>query len=123
MLKQLQAVLDDAHNQHEYHYDHDRYGISEYWTVDLVGDCEDFALWSRDQLEQQGIHPDLVFCRVETGGGHLVLHVDGWILDNRHKWVMRQDDLPYEWVKMGVPNGDAYDWYEVNKMATEGAKG
>ena len=111
MLKDtLQLVLNAAHAQHEYHYDKDQYGISEYWTADLVGDCEDFALWCRDRLEQQGIQPDLVFCRVETGGGHLVLHVDGWILDNRYKWVMRQDDLPYEWVRIGKPDGT---WYRI----------
>lgn len=114
MLKDtLQEVLDWAHSHHQYRYDKDQYGLNEHWTADLVGDCEDFALACRDRLEARGINPDLVFCRVETGGGHLVLHVDGWILDNRYKWVMRQDDLPYEWVRMGVPNGDSYDWYEV----------
>lgn len=111
MLKDtLQEVLDAAHSQHRYVYDKDRYGLSEYWTTDLVGDCEDFALWCRDQLEAKGILSDLVFCRTEDGGGHLVLHVYGWILDNRHKWVMRQDDLPYEWVKIGKPDGR---WFTV----------
>ena len=109
----LQTVLDLAHSQHEYVLDIEQYGKIEHWTTDLVGDCEDFALWCRDQLEAKGIHPDLVFCRTEDGGGHLVLHVDGWILDNRYKWVMRQDDLPYEWVKMGKPDGDSYSWFAI----------
>jgi len=111
MLKDtLQKVLDAAHSQHVYMYDKDQYGLNEYWTTDLVGDCEDFTLWCRDRLAEQGIHADLVFCKTEDGGGHLVLHVGGWILDNRYKWVMRQEDLPYTWLKIGKPDGT---WFEI----------
>lgn len=117
MLKDsLQGVLDWAHSQHEYVTDLEQYRKSEHWMAGLTGDCEDFALACRDQLEQRVIHPDLVFCRTEDGSGHLVLHVEGWILDNRHKWVMRQDDLPYEWIKIGVPNNTSdtpYTWYWI----------
>ncbi len=110
MLKALQAVLDDAHGGHAYVTDKEKHGMPEDWRPELIGDCDSFALWCREQLEQLGIQPDLVFCRTETGGGHLVLHVDGWILDNRHKWVMRQEDLPYIWLKIGKPDGT---WYAV----------
>lgn len=111
MLKDaLQQVLDLAHSQHEYVTDAQQYGKREHWTVGLTGDCEDFALWCRDRLNQRGITADLVYCKTEAGGGHLVLHVDGWILDNRHGWVMRQDDLPYAWIKIGKPDGT---WYMI----------
>ena len=116
MLKDtLQSVLELAHSQHEYRYDIDQYGKIEHWEVGLVGDCEDFALWCRQQLDDYGIPSDLVYCKTETGEGHLVLHVYGWILDNRHRWVMRQDDLPYEWLRIGKPDGR---WWLIK--STEG---
>lgn len=109
---QLQDVLNRAHAEHVYRYDRDLYGVNEHWEIGLEGDCEDFALWCRQELKQIGIHADLVYCKVETGEGHLVLHVEGWVLDNRHKWVMRQEDLPYEWLRMNDANGN---WYSVKK--------
>jgi predicted transglutaminase-like cysteine proteinase len=110
MLSRLQAVLDRAHAGHVYTSDISQYQVSEHWTVGLVGDCEDMALWCREQLAGQGIASSLVYCKTESGGGHLVCAVEGWILDNRHKWVMRRDDLPYTWLKLGDPDGR---WYEL----------
>lgn len=107
MLKDtLQEVLDEAHAGHFYRYDKDQYGKLEHWEIGLVGDCEDFALWCREQLEQKGIESDLVLCGVDNPkGDHLVLHVEGWILDNRYKWVQNKDDLPYYWISLGKPDG------------------
>lgn len=105
MLKDLQRVLDQAHAGHTYVSDSERYGLAECWTAGLVGDCEDFALWCRAKLNELDIWPDLVYCLTEKGEGHLVLHIDGWILDNRYGWVQKQDDLPYSWVKLGRPDG------------------
>ncbi len=114
MLKnKLQQVLDAAHGQHEYRFDRDQYGVSEHWAADLAGDCEDFALWCRGQLDQQGLAADLVYCKTETGEGHLVLHVSGWILDNRHRWLQCQDDLPYQWISMSQPGGT---WHTVEEQ-------
>lgn len=105
MLSQLQAVLDRAHRGHTYVADAQLHGVPEHWDIDLVGDCDSFALWCRAELAGQGIAADLILCRTETGEGHLVCSVDGHILDNRHKWVMRRDDLPYAWLSAGSPDG------------------
>lgn len=110
MLSQLQTVLDRAHTGHTYVQDPAQYQRPEHWTVSLVGDCEDFALWCRKELALQGIASDLVYCLTEQGEGHLVLSVDGYILDNRHRWVMRRDDLDYRWISLGKPNGT---WFAV----------
>lgn len=101
----LQAVLDAAHRSHEYHPDIERHGVPEHWAPGLVGDCEDFALWCRQQLAARGIASELVHCLTETGDGHLVCSVAGWVLDNRHTWLMRRDDLPYTWLSLGTPDG------------------
>ena len=106
----LQAVLDEALDNHTYVPDLEQYQKVEHWTIGLVGDCEDFALHCRQQLKRKGIQSDLVYCKTETNEGHLVVHVEGWILDNRHNWVMRQDDLPYTWLRLGKPDGT---WYEI----------
>ena len=110
MLKTLQTVLDMAHDGHQYVRDIEQYKLREHWAESLVGDCEDFALTVREMLKDEGIDCDLVFCLTENREGHLVVNVGGWILDNRHHWVMPRDDLPYTWVKLGRPDGT---WLEI----------
>ena len=110
MLDKLQKVLDEAHSQHEYILDSEQYGKREHWMESLTGDCEDFALWVRSRLKQEDIECDLVFCYTENDGGHLVCSVNGYILDNRHRWVTPRDELPYRWVKLGRPDGT---WLEI----------
>jgi predicted transglutaminase-like cysteine proteinase len=111
MLKRkLQRVLNRAHRGHVYTSDQDQYQQPEFWESGLIGDCEDFALWIREQLTLKGIESDLVYCFTEGWEGHLVIHVDGWILDNRYKQVMRQDKLDYQWLKIGKPSGE---WFTI----------
>lgn len=107
----LQAVLDRAHAGHRYITDVMQYRRPEHWQLGLIGDCEDFALWCRQELAALGIEADLVLCGVvDSRGDHLVCSVDGWILDNRHRWVMARQDLPYTWVSLGKPDGN---WFEI----------
>ena len=106
----LQDVLDKAHQGHEYISDQEKHGVPEDWRAELVGDCDSFSLWCRERLKEQGIESDLVYCKTETGEGHLVCSVEGWILDNRHPWLMRRDDLDYKWLRIGKPDGT---WYEI----------
>jgi len=109
----LQGVLNRAHRDHVYVSDQEKYDLREHWTVNLEGDCEDFALWIRNTLcDEYDIQPDLVFCLTENSVGHLVCSVDGWILDNRHDWVMGKDELPYRWLKIGKPDGT---WYTITE--------
>jgi len=110
MLSTLQAVLDLAHRGHRYVTDRELHGVAEHWDVALVGDCDSFALWCRQELQQRGIASDLILCLTEAGAGHLVCSVQGHILDNRHKFVVRRDDLPYRWVSLGQPDGT---WREI----------
>ena len=50
-------------------------------------DCDGFCLAVRTLLRQRYIPSRLVYCEVE-GVGHLVVEVQGWILDNRQPVVM-----------------------------------
>lgn len=110
MLDKLQSILNKAHAGHRYIEDQDQYGVEEYWTIDLRGDCEDFALWCRQELKKIGIESNLILCKTENGEGHLVCDVEGWILDNRHYHVMPKNRLEYTWLKLGRPDGR---WYEI----------
>lgn len=108
MLSKLKAVQRRAQLGHRYIDDQRKHGVPEHWEIALRGDCEDYALWCRQELAKEGIESDLILCLVD-GAGHLVCSVDGWILDNRHDRVMRRDDLPYQWLKIGKPDGKWYD--------------
>jgi len=56
----------------------------------------------RQELRLLGIESTLVFCGVNNpNGDHLVCAtLDGWVLDNRHKWVNSRDDLNYYWISL-----------------------
>jgi len=106
----LKKVLAEAHKGHKYVEDIHNYGKNEYWKPELKGDCEDFALWCKYELEKKGIDADLVMCLTETNQGHLVCSVDGWVLDNRYRYLVSKDELRYKWLKIGR-NGV---WYKLN---------
>jgi len=112
LVAKLEKVLSQAHAGHMYTTDWVTHGVAEYWSADLVGDCEDFALWCRDKLLEQGIESDLIFCKTMEMGYHLVLSVQGWILDNRSQWIRRRDDVDYIWLMIGKPDGK---WYDIGR--------
>jgi predicted transglutaminase-like cysteine proteinase len=64
-------------------------------------DCDGFAMTCAELLARAGVDKSKVrlsFCQVETGEGHLVCVCDGWVLDNRHRYIKRWETLPYEWI-------------------------
>ena len=68
-----------------------QYGTKEDWRFpkdfdNVVGDCDDFAIACRALLKEKGHNCRLVFCRTETGGGHLICAVGKLALDNRMKF-------------------------------------
>lgn len=93
------------------------YGKTEFWEIPLqYGDCEDFALKKRQRLMERGFDPrnlKLATCWVETEGYHAVLIVSlpegDFVLDNRYKYPMIKQDLPYRWDKIQIEN----KWYKL----------
>ena len=70
--------------------DEENHGTKEDWrfpeNVDsFEGDCDDFAIACRMLLKEKGYSCRLVFCKTETGGGHLICTIGKWALDNRMK--------------------------------------
>ena len=103
--------------------DQENFGLVEHWPdprmlpdypEPFTGDCDDFALMCRKELNREGIPNRLMYVITETGGGHLVTEVEGYILDNRSYEVMRRDDLPYTFISMsGYTRGDR--WHLVSE--------
>ena len=87
--------------------DQDLYGQVEYWTYPVTaGDCEDFLLLKKRELEALGFPAsDLLITVVldERGEGHAVLTVaatDGdYILDNRRDDILLWSDANYKFLK------------------------
>jgi len=49
----------------------------------VTGDCDDFAIACRTLLKEKGHKPRLLYCRAETGEGHLICILGKMALDNR----------------------------------------
>lgn len=83
----------------------------------LRDDCDGFCLACRSLLRQRHIPSRLVYCTVE-GSGHLVVEVNGWILDNLQKTVVANSLLTaqhYRWLRIsGFNQGDP--WREIKGM-------
>ena len=82
-IAKLQSILSQVHKGFRYVTDSEQYGTAEKWVMPsnenkVTGDCEDFALACRQLCRADDIKTRLVYCRTETGGGHLVLASDGW---------------------------------------------
>ena len=105
----LLHALDEVHARFEYSDDNDnyrelknpinRYQV-DYWTLlpeSGKGDCEDFALTLRWFLNSRGITgTNLVTSLMPDGGDHVVLEIDGWVMDNTSHFPRRRDDLMRE---------------------------
>lgn len=101
--------------------DQELYGQNEYWAYAAdAGDCEDYALLKKRQLEKLGFAPSALLITVvrdEQDDGHAVLMLrteeGDFILDNRRDEIRRWNDLGYtylqrqselnprEWVSLG----------------------
>lgn len=87
-----------AMRQHVYVSDMDQYGVEDYWISSLRGDCEDYALWMQERVGGQ-----LLYVITESKDAHVVLDVNGQIVDSlstqvyprslmRHKLVFEMTD-------------------------------
>lgn len=97
-----QHIFKQSFKQHVYIADHDQYGVNEKWVASLHGDCEDFALYVRKQLQQEHINSELWIVRTEKGELHVVLRIDTVdgekVADNRYNKIIDRGVLDYKWI-------------------------
>ncbi len=107
LLQQLSTVHRTVKRRFIEWHDSGRHG--EHWRMPPTGydgqqvlrdDCDGFCLACRKLLRDAGIRSRLVYCEV-SGGGHLVVEVEGWILDNRQRIVVPNTLLlGYRWLRI-----------------------
>jgi predicted transglutaminase-like cysteine proteinase len=107
---ELNRVMHEVLNNFVYESDMAVWKKDEYWATPkemykhrkadgkVHDDCDGFALMCREKLDAMGIENHLIYCKVETGEGHLVCEVDGYIFDCRQSDVQLNQDLPYQWI-------------------------
>ncbi|MBW2941921.1 hypothetical protein [Zhongshania aquimaris] len=83
----------------------------------LRDDCDGFCLACRALLRNMDIPSRLVYCELGSSG-HLVVEVQGWILDLRQNDVVANTLLPhYRWLRIsGYEAGDP--WREIVNIRT-----
>jgi predicted transglutaminase-like cysteine proteinase len=87
--------------------DQDLYGVAEHWTYPTTaGDCEDYLLLKKRELEAQGFDSGSLLITVvldEKGEGHAVLTVatnaGDYVLDNRRNDILLWKDTGYSFLK------------------------
>ena len=87
--------------------DQELYGIAENWTYPVsAGDCEDYLLLKKRELEALGFAPKALRITVvlqEKGEGHAILTVTtnegDYVLDNRRNEIMLWNDTNYTFLK------------------------
>lgn len=90
---QLQETHRNALAQHQYISDQEQYGVFEYWTPSLTGDCEDYALWM-----QAKVGGTLLYVRTPEGQAHIVLEQHGFIIDNTSKFIYPRERMAHKFV-------------------------
>lgn len=118
LLQQLKAIYFRV----KQHF-HDTPDRGERWNMpspDYDGgqvirdDCDGFCLACRVLLRRAGLPSRLVYCEIDRRG-HLVVEVEGWILDNRQQTVVANTLLTaqhYRWLMIsGFNPGDP--WREI----------
>jgi predicted transglutaminase-like cysteine proteinase len=107
--------------------DLDLYGEVEYWAYPVeAGDCEDYLLLKKRELEKLGFHAGSLLITVvldEKNDGHAVLTVateaGDYVLDNRRNDVLLWKDTGYSFLKRQSPH-DPRRWMALTSSKSEG---
>jgi len=87
----LQQQHANAMKQHRYIEDIDQYGRQDVWVASLRGDCEDYALWMKRKVGGK-----LLYVVTQKKELHVVLDVDGQVVDNLSKVVYDRKDMKHK---------------------------
>jgi predicted transglutaminase-like cysteine proteinase len=75
--------------------------LDEYRIWPDMAWCHDYAVTKREELLLRGFAPkDCLLCECEAHGErHMVLIVDGLVLDNLTPKILPQASVPYRWLR------------------------
>jgi len=105
--------------------DQDLYGEAEHWAYPTdAGDCEDYVLLKKRQLEGLGFSPAALLITVvldEKNEGHAILTVatdaGDYVLDNRFDKISRWSDTRYKFLKR-QSQANPLQWVALMKQST-----
>ena len=105
--------------------DQDLYGEDEHWAYPTdAGDCEDYVLLKKRDLENQGFSADALLITVvldEKNEGHAILtvttDVGDYVLDNRVDEILRWNSTSYKFLKR-QSHADPLQWVALMKRPT-----
>ncbi len=108
--------------------DQDLYGIPELWTYPVdSGDCEDFLLLKKRNLERLGFDPNTLLITVvldEKNEGHAVLTATtekgDFVLDNRRNEILLWNETGYKFLKRQSQT-NAQQWVALARQKTDNA--
>lgn len=100
-IEKLQDVHNYALSKHTYVSDVEQYGVEDKWVASLKGDCEDYALYLRNW-----IGGNLTIVRTKGGVSHMVLIVDGWVIDNLSSTIYKVEDMEHRFIAR-IPDTNA----------------
>ncbi len=103
------------------------YGEVEHWAYPTTaGDCEDYLLLKKRELEKAGFHAGALLITVvldEKGEGHAVLTVatdaGDYVLDNRRNDILLWKDTGYTFLKRQSPH-DPRRWMALTGTKNDG---
>jgi predicted transglutaminase-like cysteine proteinase len=85
----------------------------ERWSIAPVrGQCHDYAVTKQWLLAAFGIKSQLAEVVAMENEHHLVLVVDGLVLDNLTSLIKKREDVRYVWVRQQSPDRPDF-WIEV----------
>ena len=87
----LQKEHFTAYKNHTYTTDQAKYNKADVWTPSLNGDCEDYALYMRQRAGGNLLH-----VTTQQGEAHMVLDVNGTIVDNLSKVVYPRSEMKHK---------------------------
>ena len=122
----MQAIFDKVIADFIYTPDREQFNLRDYWAshaeeveqgVVWKDDCDGFAITCAELLAKAGYDKvSLIYCKTETGDGHLVCGVadngDTYILDNRQRKVWSWSLIKYQWVSQMLIS-DPGTWREI----------
>jgi predicted transglutaminase-like cysteine proteinase len=115
----LKKVFEEEISRFIYKTDQAVYKMPDKWIDEkdiplipnkFIGDCEDFALACRKNLRNLNInHSRLVLCLTKEHEYHMVLEIEGWILDCLQTSVISRQKTGYGWIMISGENpGDPW---------------
>lgn len=74
----------------KYVKDSQKWGFLDVWTANLEGDCEDYCILLKDNVDEFKDW-DYYYCKI-NGNGHCILKKDNKVIDCNTKYIINIDE-------------------------------